>query len=188
MLQFRCIWKSKCCFECSIFIRSLNDLYEKCFPLCTKVYHKKKFKHWFDRDLAILAKLKLTKFNFRISGILSCESYIEFHNSYSSIIKICKLNYFRDQFNNCFGDIMETWRNINVLIGSRKMTCITEIKQKDLVINDQLIISNLFSAYFSSIRIDLINICPYISKLSYVMCGGTPRKFVWTFTKWLWGS
>ena len=119
----------------SIFITKLYNLYNECCPINSKVYPSYKLtKPWLDDDLIKLSKIKQNLYSDFKRGDVSRSVYAYFKNEYTSILRRCKINYYRDKFEVCMGDIRKTWDNIKGIIGCKNKREITEILHEGSVL------------------------------------------------------
>ena len=99
-----------------MFVRRVNDIYYRSFPLKVKKIRKNRFAEpWLTADILKLVKYKSARVkNFKL-GYISEEDYRKSRNRVNNLIQKAKLKYYRGLFHNNTNDLKKTWKSIKNL-------------------------------------------------------------------------
>lgn len=140
-----------------IFIKTVNSLYCKCFPLKVKFIDAKRIhKPWLTTDIFKAIRRKSQMFKHHKLGLISKEQCNAYNNWLTTRIRKSKATYFLNSFASCHNDIRKTWSHIRKILSQSS----TRKSVKSLVIDgneiiDNLEISNKFNEYFTTVALDL---------------------------------
>ena len=99
---------AKLAFE--VFYIKLNELYEKYFPVKTKLLsHKSSLKPWVTTELVTRIKIKDKLGRLANKGRIDKKVYKDFRNSLTEQLRKAKAEYYDKEFNECNGNIKKTW-------------------------------------------------------------------------------
>jgi len=144
-----------------IFLDVLYNVYNECCPVKTKLISISRLnKPWFDDDLRRLCDMKHGLFRRYKANEVSFSEYSYFKNKFTALLRRSKVNYFRDKFDRCKGNIRMTWRNINDVMGRGKRADIDKIIQSGESFEDDYEIACRFNQYFSSVAGELREAIP----------------------------
>ena len=146
------------------FHNLIEELYNKYFPLKTKIVSKKsQSKPWVNQVLISRIKIrdKLSKFSRK--GRIARDVYTRFRNTLTQQIRDSKAKYFNNQFDLCKNNIRKTWKIINNTTKKQKLTSKTTIYE-----NDQKVVTedvpNRFIDFFSNIANKLVSEIPLVEE------------------------
>ena len=92
----------------------IDELYNKYFPLKTRILSKKaQLKPWVSQVLVNRIKIRDKLFKLSNKGRIDRNIYTQFRNLLTMQIRNAKASYFNDQFDKCKNDIRQTWKIIN---------------------------------------------------------------------------
>ena len=108
-------WKSVSDRNVSLFTENfhkiLDEIYQSCFPLTTKLISKKRIsKPWFSAKIFNLVKLKSRNFRLYRLGLISREENNIVKNRLNSIIRSEKRRYFHKVFSDSVSNMKKTWK------------------------------------------------------------------------------
>ena len=174
---------------CCTLEQTLSKAYSKYFPMKTKYICKKRFeKPWLTSGILRSIKVKSNYFKLYKLGLISHEINNRFKNKLTQITRTAKKNYYKNKFENCKGNLRETWRGIRAVLGGgsggkrvAKLVC----DGND--ITDPTDIADTFNKYFTSIareldekvppsNIDPISYLKYHSASSFFLTHVTPSE------------
>ena len=140
----------------SIFMNLLWTMYNKHCPVRQKTFPESKNKKpWLDSDLIKLCKMKHDMYRDYKRGIVSFGEYKYFKNNLLILIRKCKFLYYSEIFHKAKGDMKQTWRNVNNLIGNNRRNVVTEVVYNNNKVTSAKEISELFNNYFGTIASNL---------------------------------
>ena len=145
------------------FLYQFMQLYNKCFPLRSiKFKKKRRDKSWFTNTLRKMCnkKYKLYKKSSQNPTDYRKSVYKMYRNKLNHEIKHVKYEYFKNKFQNVQYDMEETWKLINKAIGNSFKTRDTNIKYIQVNnerVTDDLCIAQEFNNYFVNIGASLRN-------------------------------
>ena len=137
------------------FLQKFLNIYESCFPV--KRFVKKKFKNkpWFNKSLRKLCNKKcyLYRRYLKSSTPERYEKYKKFRNKVTEEIKKAKKEYFRCKFVNAAGDMKNTWKIINTVLGRgiKKRVLPSSVQCNEVTVSGKGAICNAFNRYFVNI-------------------------------------
>ena len=143
------------------FIDTYLEKVDKCMPLKTCKFNK--FKHkvepWITKGLLKSLRTKNKLYTKYIKCLSPTEKLVKennfkiYRNIYNKLIKKAKEIHWHNAFQQSKGDIKETWRNINSLLGRhiKKRTFPDQFKNDTELFNTTKDIANGFNEYFVSI-------------------------------------
>ena len=146
------------------FIIHIDELYNKYFPVKTKLVSKKSLlKPWVNQTIVNRIKMKDKLCKQANKGRIDRKIYTDFRNELTSQIRKAKASYFEYKFNMCKGDIKETWNTINSTIKKQKTSTNTVICENNTVVqNDD--VPYKFINYYSNIANKLVSEIPSVNE------------------------
>ena len=132
----------------------ITDIYEESYPLITKSISQENPKSpWLTAGIrqSIRNKNKLYK-KFLKRPITYGDAYRAYRNYLTKIIKRAKDDYHRKKFNECRGNIKESWRNLNRLLGKNSnISKPKSFKCDGSIVKGDKEIANAFNDYYCSV-------------------------------------
>ena len=157
--------------------------FEKSFPLKKVSFKNKPNKSWFDREAQELLdnKENLFKHYMKTKTNHSKTLFTQARNYYYRIIKEKKQTYYKSKFNIFKGDIKNTWRLINNLLGKQRKSDCKKLKIDGKEIYEPQALANHFNNHFSTIASKLMDeLPPSEAKYSeYLKPSSRSTMFVW---------
>ena len=157
--------------------------FEKSFPLKKVSFKNKPNKSWFDREAQELLdnKENLFKHYMKTKTNHSKTLFTQARNYYYRIIKEKKQTYYKSKFNIFKGDIKNTWRLINNLLGKQRKSECKKLKIDGKEIYEPQALANHFNNHFSTIASKLMDELPSSeAKYSeYLKPSSRSTMFVW---------
>ena len=155
------------------FLDRINSSFNEFCPIKIKtVSYKKYTKPWITSDLISLINYKHILFKRYKQLNVPFSTYNDYKNNLCKVLKRRKIEFYNNRFNRIKNDTRENWRTINDLMGMKRYDKYPDvIKNADgEELRDPLMISNLFSDYFSSIAHNLSDSIPVSNSdpLSYL--------------------
>ena len=106
---------------------------------------------WMSKGL-LRSSIHLNKLRKKDIGKSNSIRYKLYRNLYNRLVRIAKANYYATLINKYKGDICQTWKVLNEVIGKRKSTTNCMIFNiKNAPSNDKQLISNSFCDYFTNL-------------------------------------
>ena len=142
-----------------LFNNEFFSIYDQCYPLQTKtIKTNTPKKAWLTAGIrqSIKTKNKLYK-KFVKRPITYGDAYRQFRNRLTKIIKSSKNNYYQQKFNDTKGNIKETWKNVNTLLGRTHTAQNRVFKFGSRYTDNPQIISNKFNDYFANIATSVVS-------------------------------
>ena len=135
------------------FIKVLNDLHCKSFPLKSKLISYKHYSNpWFTSGLKKLVSAKSKYFQLLRLKVISVQENNLFRNKVNSIIHKQKIKYRKDLFKKYKDNLTKSWKLINLTFSRNpKPNAIKEILSNDVFYDNDLDIANVFNSYFVSV-------------------------------------
>ena len=138
------------------FIETIDSLYCSTFPLKTKhIPRKKAMNPWFSSELTALVNQKSIYFELFRLGIVSKQENNLFKNRVKACINKAKCSYYKKIFDDCFGNMKETWKNLNILMGRSDKKPIKSIITDSGECFDDFGMAEIFNRYFANVPLDL---------------------------------
>ena len=146
------------------FFELLNNLYNKYFPIKTKIVTNKSLRHpWVTEILVRSIKKREKMSRLAKRGRIDRQVFIEFRNLVTKQLREARANYYNDEFSNCNGNIKKTWNIINKTIKKNNAKTNILIRENDnLCKPDDL--PDKFNNYFSNIAEKLVSEIPSTNK------------------------
>ena len=144
-----------------IFVRTFNDLHDKCIPLkkCTNKYKCDPRSPWITKCIlkSINTKNKLYKKYLSSPTSTNLHKFKNFRNRLNCVIRKSKRNYFYNKFEKTKGDMRQTWKTINNVMGrGQKDSLPDQFKDGNgILITDPKNIANKFNNFFVNVGPDL---------------------------------
>jgi exonuclease III len=144
------------------FIRLVDSLYCRCFPLKVKFIGAGRFsKPWLSSHLMQRIRNKAHHFKQYKLGLISHLQNRSFSNRVNAEVRKAKTTYYQSCFIQCQGNLKKTWGHIRKLLcRSSKKSSIKRIIIDDNEIQNELSIANYFSDFFSTVADDLARDLP----------------------------
>ena len=133
-----------------LFVRTLDDIYCRCFPLKTKFVSSKRLnKPWLTSSLVRCIRKKSEYYKLFKRGLIAETFYKRYRNCLTNSIKRAKRMHFVKSFDESKGDIRSTWRLLNEMMQrKRDKRSIDSISVDDIDVFDSNLIANHFNSYF----------------------------------------
>ena len=146
----------------SKFYLLFNELYNKHFPIVSKVITKKAILHpWISDCLVRRIKIKENLCKLSVKGIIDKDIYTRFRNKLTAAIRKAKAKHYDREFVKCEGDIKKTWKIINdTLKNNIKNSNI--ILQEDEYTIEMSETPNKFNNYFYNTPQELVSNIPTV--------------------------
>ena len=142
------------------FYKSINELYEKYFPIIIRPTKKKELINpWVTPALAKLIKIRHNLGRLASKGRIDNKVYKKFRNKVTFKLREAKKVFYSNKFINCKGDMKNTWGTINNAIKKQKLKSKIALLEDENIV-DETLIPNKFCNYFTSIRNELVNYIP----------------------------
>jgi len=144
-----------------IFVQKFNELLDKCIPLrkCTPNNKRDPRSPWITKCIlkSINTKNKLYKKYLSSPTSTNLNKFKTFRNKLNSVIKKSKSSYFSEKFQKAKGDMRQTWKTINNVMGrGKKQNLPNKFKDKNgETITDPINIANEFNNFFVNVGPDL---------------------------------
>ena len=141
----------------SKFYFLFNELYNKHFPIISKLITKKALLHpWITDCLVRRIKIKENLASLSDKGRIDRVIYTRFKNKLTALLRKAKAKHYDREFVKCKGDIKKTWKIINDTI-KKNIKNSNIIIQDDEHTNEMSQIPNKFNDYFSNIPQELVS-------------------------------
>lgn len=161
------------------FLGKLLSIYDKCCPIQEKIVKlNKHHKPWFTQGLKKACRKKNHLYRkFLLNRDERSESkYKQYKNKLTSILRYARKNYYHELIAQHTGDMKNTWRSINRIIGRGKCDELpSEFNAENRKITSNKEISNEFNKFFTDIgpnlasQIEEVRVSPldYIPETTY---------------------
>jgi len=163
------------------FSDTLNELYNRTFPVCCKFLSIKRIKKpWLTSGIIKSVKTKSYLFKLWKLGFISKHHYVKYRNKLTSIVRQSKINYHNRAFNSNRNNVKKTWSLIKNILGTRPRESIKGILLDNELITDEVHMANIFNKYFSSVANELNSSIPvsHSCPMSYLNDNVLPSFFV----------
>ena len=162
----------------SKFYLTFNELYDKYFPIVSKVATKKAILHpWITECLVKRIKIKENLCKLSLKGRIDRDTYTRFRNKLTTFIRKAKAEYHDKEFVKCEGDVKKTWKLINDTIKNKLKNNNITIKEDNHTIEEKET-PNTFNNYFSNIPQELVsNIPPVDTNFTTYLKNRTSNSF-----------
>ena len=143
-------------------IEILENYYNACFPLKTKVIGEKRISRpWITDALHKSINNKHLMYKLVKQNLYNNERYKRYCNILSTLIKEARISYFKYQFEQCKTDIKRTWSIINSTIKpGRKHSDILKLYHNNETITDPTQIAETLNNHFAGIGLVLKEALP----------------------------
>ena len=102
-------------------MKKFSDIYDECIPLkkCTSKYKRDPLSPWITKGIlkSINTKNKLYKQYLQCPNDIRRQKFVTFRNKLHTIIRKSKRPFFFSKFQYAKGNMKETWKTINNVIG-----------------------------------------------------------------------
>ena len=154
------------------FLRKINDIYCKCFPLKVKKISKKRMcKPWLTSEVLKLVKYKSKCFKDCKLGLISHNDNRKVRNYVNNTVRKAKLRYYKEVFLNNMNDIKRTWKDIRKIVSSCvKNHSVSSVNFEGRTVTDETEIAECFCEHFRTIATKIDGELPPASDdpLSYI--------------------
>ncbi|CAL4184363.1 unnamed protein product, partial [Meganyctiphanes norvegica] len=142
------------------FFEVLNNLYNKYFPIKTKIATNKSIRHpWVNETLVRRIKVRERMSKAVKKGLIDRQVYTEFRNAVTKQLRKARANYYNDEFSGCNGNIKKTWDIINKAIKKNNTKSRIMISENDNFCKlDEM--PDKFKNYFTNIAQELVSEIP----------------------------
>ena len=144
------------------FNNIVYSLYDDCYPLVSKtIVNKRNDTPWMTAAIkqSIKTKNKLYK-KFVKKPITYGAIYRKYRNSLTKIIKTSKNRYYHKKFNDVKGNIKQTWKILNNMLGKNHYSQNNIFNVEGNVSTNPEIISNAFNEYFANAATQVVDNLP----------------------------
>ena len=138
------------------FDEIMYSCYNETYPLTTKTIQiKDKETPWITSGIrqSVKTKNKLYKKFFK-RPITYGETYRAYRNNLTQIIKQSKCDYYKNKFDDSKGNLKETWKNINKILGKSHVDETQSFQINGERVIERERIANEFNKYYCSIGSD----------------------------------
>ena len=144
------------------YLEILDKYYNRCFPLKTKIVGTKRLsKPWITSALHKSINRKHILFKLVKRNRYNPDVYKRYCNTLNNLLKIAKLNYYKQKFEATKQDLKKTWKIINSTIRpGKKCSNITKLYNNNEVVSDPKLIAESLNSHFAGIGIALKNALP----------------------------
>lgn len=146
-----------------LFYNLVYDFYNKCFPVKTKYVSTKRLRNaWLTTGLLNSIKQKCKLFKMYKLGTISHDTFKQYRNILTQVLRSAKTNYYRQIFVNFKNNTKKIWQTINELKGNtRNRNTTNTLFYENTLLKHPSDISKALNNYFSRIASDLDNNLPY---------------------------
>ena len=162
----------------TIFFNIFNELYNKNFPIVTKIVSKKSIlKPWVTESLVKRIKIRERLGRLVRRGGIDNEDFNRFRNQVTAQLRKAKAKYYESEFQKTEGDIKGTWKLINNSIKKQFKCKKISISDDDGIINSTDV-PHKFNNYFTNIANELVSkIAPVDRNASSYLKNRIPNSF-----------
>ena len=141
----------------NIFFNRFSELYNKYFPIMTKVVNEKQILNpWITPTLIRSIKNRNNLYKSQKNGTVSEAFYKNYCYNLTKLIKRTKRNYYFNVFSDFKRNIKKTWETLNKLTGKASTkTIINNIIYKDKALDSPKDISEAFNDFFINVAVKL---------------------------------
>ena len=144
----------------------ISELYDESYPIISKTVFLNKLKRpWITPAIiqSIKTKNKLYK-KFVKKPITYRNIYISYRNHLTKVIKTAKNNFHKQQFEACSGNVKETWKNINKMLGKFHNNINKSFKINNSKVENELEIAEAFNTYYTNIGNETVRNLPQTNR------------------------
>ena len=157
------------------FCKALNDIYQKSFPLRTKVVTHRYFKNpWITKDVKKISDARKKYHSLYLLGIVSHAEYALYRNKVTALLRKQKISYYEHCFSRNANNMKASWNIIRKLCFGHQMKSIDVIKSNDDTLYDDMQIASTFNNFFVNIATNLANNLPPSSENPYAYIPSHP--------------
>ena len=150
------------------FYSALNTIYQKSFPLRTKMVTNRYFNNpWISNDVKKLSDARKRYHSLFILGIVSHSEYATYRNKVTALIRKAKVSYYKQCFSRNANNMKASWNLIRKICSDHKVKNIEKIKYNDHTYNDDMQIATIFNNFFVNIANELASNLPSSSDNPY---------------------
>ena len=143
------------------FCTALNEIYQKSFPLRTKMVTDRYFKNpWITKDVKKLSDARKKYHSLFVEGFVSHSEYALYRNKVTALIRKRKVSYYQQTFSRNANNMKASWNLIRKICSDHKVKNIAEIKYNDHTYKDDMQIATIFNNFFVNIANDLASNLP----------------------------
>ena len=144
------------------FLDILYKHYNRCFPIMTKTIGVKRIsKPWITSALHKSINTKHNLFKLVKRNQYNLDAYNRYCNTLNNLIKLSRIDYYKQKFDAAKQDLKKTWSVINSTIRpGKKCSNITKMYHNNEVVSDSKLIAETLNNHFASIGITLKNALP----------------------------
>ena len=144
----------------SEFYKRFNELYEKYFPIKTRIAKRKELiKPWVTPSLVKCIKIRDRLAKKANKGKMSINVYKNFRNRVTKLLREAKAQFYHAEFYKFKDDIKKTWGTINDAIKHKKVSNNIVLNENNEKIDESNIPSK-FCTYFTTIADKLVSEIP----------------------------
>ena len=150
------------------FCSTLNNIYQKSFPLRTKMVTNRFFKNpWMTKEVRKLSEARKQYHSLYIAGVVSHSEYATYRNKVTALLRKQKISYYKNCFSRNANNMKASWNLIRNICYGRQANTIDVIKLNDETFYDDTQIASTFNNFFANIATDLANSLPISSDNPY---------------------
>ena len=150
------------------FCNALDDIYQKSFPIRTKMVTDRYFKNpWITSEVKKISEARKQYYSLYIAGIVSHSEYATFRNKVTALLRKRKVSYYEQCFSRNANNLKASWNVIRKLCSGHQVKNIDTIKLNDHTYNDNMQIASIFNNFFVNIANDLASNLPASSDNPY---------------------
>ena len=143
------------------FVKWLNDILNKYFPIKTKNISLKRLKSpWLSSELLLYIDRKHTLFNQLKHNAISKDTYNNYKNLVNYTLKLAKQNYFVTCYKAAKYDIAKSWKITNSLLNKNKNSPPIKLVENNQTINNPKDVCNKFAKHYQSAPLNTRNSIP----------------------------
>ena len=138
------------------FIKNLNKLYQKAFPIKSKTISQKRFQNpWYTPDIKKLTVAREKYHSLHLLGLVTTSEYSRFRNKITSAIRKAKATYYQRLFGRNAGNPKATWQTIRSICHGHQPKLIEKIVSNNITYTEVPDIVELFNNFFIKIANEL---------------------------------
>ena len=142
------------------FFTKFNDLYEKYFPVKTRIAKQKEIlKPWVTQSLVKRIKIRDKLGKLANKGRINRSIFKTFRNLLNTQLREAKAQFYHAEFYKFKGDIKKTWGTINETIRKKKAYNKITINENNNIV-EQADVPNKFCNYFTTIADEIVSQIP----------------------------
>ena len=147
----------------NLFHKKLYECYNKNFPIKSKYITEKRLNNaWLTSGILKSIKHKCNLFKMYKIGTVSHETFKQYRNHLTQIIRASKMNHYFQIFPNFRNNTKKIWQTINELKGNtNKVNNIKSLHYNNSLLTDSSDIAEAFTRYFSTIAPELDRRLPH---------------------------